>query len=1778
MNSSQYTIQPSYYLLYFYRKTIPKSPILFYLFISIKFISVYLITHNIEPDSTYLSISYLLQKLNISSHIITSKSINYSLLSLILNCILIVTVIIIFVNLQLIKKAQRSSDSSLYHIPNSKLSIAKNHKQFLKGFIYFFCIIVFFSHFIIEYFSYSFFFIYPSSINRYFLESHLVSLNQYNQRIFINKYFLCVINTVGIIIVFVYSYFFLLYSSYRTMTKSFGVQVYSTHKRIIPMIIIFHLHGAYSITQFFIPSYCKKIRFALCVMMMILLLLIFLLYYQAYNISTSVFGLVICFLCHWCLLSSIIEIITYISNIRNINRSFYFMKFVFEVCNGIFLTVGILAKNKSSALGNFQKCLFSNHKLKYLNYSLYEYFLLVQQSCENKSNFVWFYDFVINHRQYCTNENCQCQRNSVINSITPQSDPELLFKLLSSIGEELIVSSINRPILSQLSIIEEYYLLHVDFLISIEKKYFLSLYLCQYYLHQKSDRIGFLYGYYLFEINKLIFSKFKGKRLDPNELNNHIAKNQKKMIEIISIPKRFLLEQFKIDKIKQMIFFCISEFEKLMNYRYIKNYKKKITFNGDDILLPLGFFLKTRKKLLTYISAYCQKEEFPTVEIHYIITYAFNYLYDNQTQKEFKRFVPNITIYENDYDTIESIEYHYMILFLEPDDRFVVRYASVNLIEELYYKKKDFIGIDFNELIPKQISQEHFSEMKKFFANDNTEYKKETFLLTKDMNIIKVQVKCHNLPTASHFLSMILKISSSKKNEEKDMLCYNLLLNENFKFISTSLNFEKQFFFSIKMLNVLKIDFCQLFGLNNDTLMNRFKKMTVKKRKVLKNENGTLNSSILTSVKSEYHYLYDYTMNYRTERKSRPSMIVTEIVSKNKALNEIQKLENNIQELEKEWKERIVELYNRLRANKETQMSTDFKCTNTNFFIRIELRAIGFLFYYVVLIKEEILKTEYPLIDMYSELSNTQVNQYLNVPQLKSFAFLKNNQNLSCKSLFTKNSNHTPNNTGNTNQPYIVLTPNTITSNMNMISSIPNSSMMINGSSSKLGLVSHDLKLLHIAQKKTFKASNAKGFKEKNEYNKNTFILFRMQKALRIMKHLNRVVFLCVICLIAFNFIFNKITTQLSIDLFYVNSNSFLVKADIYFSSLAVITTCLIHDRLRGGDINAFGNRVKTRAADLLLHYSQLINNLNVIVNHLQSNELYALVYKDNQYDLLNKDWTYYHRKSSFGEEVYYMHMALVQFDISKEDSKCRIKEQFFNRKFQLMDEDDDSSEPSAEEKYLFYILFNVITKLSRKMDSITTKTNQIVKEYNNQAENTIDLLNLLILSFGILLYGMIFLTIGLFHLKFRYDMIKLFEQKKNDGLLRFQLSIFKKVIEDFGTTECKLFEKIIQSKTILPESITRGDVRQIIKKLTKTDGSIVLNNSKELQKNILTAKNIISEEDSSLDNKDFKKLVSLQRTQELVSFNSLFFVCFLTIEAVNMVLKHQFFKELMIQNNFAIDYLSRIPKFGELELYAIISVIFNDMNYITTEYSEYNQVVLANYYQIDLDIESDSLFQSLGNSHFAFIYYQLFITRRNIQLLTYDSEKSNILRRTKDLEILFNTKDNFCIYMPLYFIIYQSVDFTASQIDEIFSSVSKLVKECRLTSNGINLTGSKSSADLVIKQLCDMYVEHFKLNSEERHPFLFFVQENYLYIDENLQLPLKKLHNVNSYIIKEEIKVFYDNNQSLEFVMGSIILITNCAFVMILFFLLKTRIETYGNISVEMNDLLDKVLMNINN
>lgn len=84
--------------------------------------------------------------------------------------------------------------------------------------------------------------------------------------------------------------------------------------------------------------------------------------------------------------------------------------------------------------------------------------------------------------------------------------------------------------------------------------------------------------------------------------------------------------------------------------------------------------------------------------------------------------------------------------------------------------------------------------------------------------------------------------------------------------------------------------------------------------------------------------------------------------------------------------------------------------------------------------------------------------------------------------------------------------------------------------------------------------------------------------------------------------------------------------------------------------------------------------------------------------------------------------------------------------------------------------------------------------------------------------------------------------------------------------------------------------------------------------------------------------------------------------------------------NIMSLNFINRVTKVTELLLYERISMAANDIYFLTADTKLYNSKTFNNYYNVDINIENNVIFDILKESEFAYLYYQSLQISKNIE------------------------------------------------------------------------------------------------------------------------------------------------------------------------------------------------------
>ena len=93
------------------------------------------------------------------------------------------------------------------------------------------------------------------------------------------------------------------------------------------------------------------------------------------------------------------------------------------------------------------------------------------------------------------------------------------------------------------------------------------------------------------------------------------------------------------------------------------------------------------------------------------------------------------------------------------------------------------------------------------------------------------------------------------------------------------------------------------------------------------------------------------------------------------------------------------------------------------------------------------------------------------------------------------------------------------------------------------------------------------------------------------------------------------------------------------------------------------------------------------------------------------------------------------------------------------------------------------------------------------------------------------------------------------------------------------------------------------------------------------------------------------------------------------------------------------------------ISMASNDIYFLTANRDQYNVKSYNNYYNVEINIENNIIFDILKESEFAYLYYESLQISKNIEEFMIKEKGTYLLKEVVNMENLINEKNGLCIY-----------------------------------------------------------------------------------------------------------------------------------------------------------------------
>ena len=105
-------------------------------------------------------------------------------------------------------------------------------------------------------------------------------------------------------------------------------------------------------------------------------------------------------------------------------------------------------------------------------------------------------------------------------------------------------------------------------------------------------------------------------------------------------------------------------------------------------------------------------------------------------------------------------------------------------------------------------------------------------------------------------------------NDNDNTLIYSVFLDKHLSFVSLCRDFEHLFFFNMRMFEILNINFCEFFGLNQTSLYNHLRKDENEEKKAsFIEEDKALSIFTIVSPEKIFKYRKEKKSNFRLLKK-----------------------------------------------------------------------------------------------------------------------------------------------------------------------------------------------------------------------------------------------------------------------------------------------------------------------------------------------------------------------------------------------------------------------------------------------------------------------------------------------------------------------------------------------------------------------------------------------------------------------------------------------------------------------------------------------------------------------------------------------------------------------------------------------------------------------------------------------------------------------------------------------------------------------------------------------
>jgi hypothetical protein len=220
-----------------------------------------------------------------------------------------------------------------------------------------------------------------------------------------------------------------------------------------------------------------------------------------------------------------------------------------------------------------------------------------------------------------------------------------------------------------------------------------------------------------------------------------------------------------------------------------------------------------------------------------------------------------------------------------------------------------------------------------------------------------------------------------------------------------------------------------------------------------------------------------------------------------------------------------------------------------------------------------------------------------------------------------------------------------------------------------------------------------------------------------------------------------------------------------------------------------------------------------------------------------------------------------------------------------------------------------------------------------------------------------------------------------------------------------------------------------------------------------------------------------------------------------------------------------------------------------------------SNYYNISYDISHDTIFQQIGDSGYAYLYYCYLMNRDNLQMFMNDESKSNSLSHTVAFSKLIYSEHDFPLHVSYYYNSYFgkacSQEGNAFYIEQCVTEIVNGVEMYLFNNKKIMNESALILLTSMIEELNHMYIDYIYYEGIANR-LEFLVKENFIVTVENIMGIFYNTHLVYTKLIDEDLKKNYYKYKTIEVSLSLLSIVSNLVMIVATFIYVINKIRNY--------------------